>query len=505
MKKILISWVGKNDLSAAKTGELGPVLAALRHEQDKSSSFDNIHLLYNYPNTEVSRYIDWLKDELNSKTLVSKYHVSLSSPTAYDEIYPAVFEQLTQLNKKFPDHQRYVHLSPGTPAMTAVWVLLVKTQFPSVCLESWVDPDGQQVQQRELPFKIAAEFSYKAQQRAGHRLQDAEESLPELRGIIGQSPAMLDAITKSRKMAARDVPVLIQGETGTGKEVFAKAIHDESIRKEQPFVAVNCAALPIELAESLLFGHKKGAFTGAATNHSGYFAQADGGTLFLDEIGDLDLRLQTKLLRALQEKVFTPVGSNSIERSDFRLICATHKNLTMMIEDNSFREDLFYRIAIGIINLPAVRYRQEDISLLSDALLKQINEDLADQPEYRRKKLTACAYDYIKSHSWPGNVRELKACLLRAAVWTDDEYLSSDIISSSIIPREVKPSHIPSQIDSNIDLNNVLGEIASEYIRHALLKTHGNKAATAKLLGFRSSQVLTNWMNKYDIKDVNSP
>ena len=505
MKKILVSWIGKHDLNAAKTEELGPVLAAIKHALRKNTPFDHVHLLCNYKSIEISQYIDWLKNQLDTRTVVSHYRVSLSSPTAYEEIYPVAFEQLTLLDKKHPNHQKFIHLSPGTPAMTAVWVLLVKTQFPSVCLESWIDSEGQQVQQRELPFQISAEFSYKAQKRASYRLLTAEEAYPELTGVIGRSPAMLDAIKKAKKMAIRDVPVLIQGETGTGKEVFAKAIHDESSRKKKPFVAVNCAALPSNLAESLLFGHKKGAFTGSIGNHSGYFTQADEGTLFLDEIGDLDLQLQTKLLRALQEKEFTPVGGSAIEKSDFRLICATHRNLTEMIEKNSFREDLFYRIAIGIIHLPAVRDRLDDIDLLSDALLKQINQELADQPEYHKKSLSSSAYTYIKSHYWPGNVRELKACLLRAAVWTDGNLLSVDDISNSIIKRDTKPSPILNQLNSGIDLNNELGKIASDYIRQALQKTHGNKAATAKLLGFKSSQVLTNWITKYDIRDVSTP
>lgn len=503
MKKILISWVGKHDLNAREQGRLGPVLAAINDACHSGHSYDAVHLLCNYPKEALAEYLSWLKESVGSCVLLTGAEIELTSPTAYGEIYSSAHDQLACLSRKYPDYQRVVHLSPGTPAMAAIWVLLVKTQYPSICIESWVDNHGgQHVKKTELPFHIAAEFSANAYKEASLKLEHAENDVPALGGVIGECHQMRLIMKKAEKMALHDVPVLILGETGTGKEVFAKAIHDVSRRSGSPFVAVNCGALPEEIAESLLFGHKKGAFTGAYQDHHGYFSQANGGVLFLDEIGELSPLLQTKLLRVLQEKEFTPVGSKETIRSDFRLIAATHRNLSEMIYAGSFRQDLFYRITIGILKIPPLRERVGDIRIMADELLKEINEELADQPAYQSKEFVESAFHYMERQSWPGNVRELRACILRAAIWSDSHIISAADLSSSILDQH-NYSIIPKTQGSTmhkIDLTEVIKGVASEHIQSALKATQGNKAAAARILGLNSPQVLSNWIKKYAIE-----
>ena len=500
MRTILISWIGKHDLTASQSGELGPVFAAIQDAATKGRPFSKVHLLCNYSEEPTENYKAWLLSNLGADVELSLRRVSLSSPTAYAEIYPVAFNELKNLSQRYADFQKYVHLSPGTPAMTAVWVLLVKTYFPAVCLESWLDRTGsQKVQQIELPFEIAAEYSIGAIKQANDRLMSLEFSRPKLAGIIGESELMLSVMKKAERMAIREVPVLILGETGTGKEVFAKAIHDASSRKDKPFVAVNCGTLPDDLAESLLFGHKKGAFTGAYQDHDGFFLQADGGTLFLDEVGELSPILQTKLLRVLQEKEFTQLGGAELKKSDFRIIAATHRNLTDMISDGSFREDLFYRVAIGILKLPPVRERLGDIKLLADAMMESINEEMADQPGYQKKHLSGDAHNFIMTQAWPGNVRELRATILRAALWSDRALISADEIEVSVIKRKVASDILPVFLGEGLNLNNVIGKVASHHIDLALKETNGNKLAAAKKLGLKSSQVLDNWVKKYGL------
>ncbi|BAZ93743.1 response regulator [Thiohalobacter thiocyanaticus] len=290
------------------------------------------------------------------------------------------------------------------------------------------------------------------------------------------------------------------GETGTGKELFARAIHDASFRREGPFVAVNCGALPHDLTESLLFGHKKGSFTGAMQDHDGFFAQADGGTLFLDEVGELPIKVQVKLLRALQEHTFIPVGASEPRHSDFRIVAATHRELAEQVGEGSFREDLFYRLAVGVIKLPALRDRPEDFPALIETLMESINSELSDQPGYRRKKIDDDVINVIMAHDWPGNIRELRATLLRAAVWNDSATLTCHEVEDAllVLPSQSNRATLGG-ISQPIDLEKLMADVARHYIPLALARADGNKTRAAKLLGLRSQPVLTNKMKKYGI------
>ncbi|GAB4164430.1 MAG: sigma-54 dependent transcriptional regulator [Geothermobacteraceae bacterium] len=266
----------------------------------------------------------------------------------------------------------------------------------------------------QLLATLAKAFGFSGMRRRDRRQR--AELARQLRGsLLGDSPAMQSLHSLVRRMADADAPVLILGESGTGKELVARQLHTQSPRGEGPFVAVNCAAIPADLLESELFGHVRGAFTGATQNRAGKFVQADGGTLFLDEIGEMPPSLQPKLLRALQEKEITPVGGQT-RRVDVRVVAATNRDLDAMVHDGRFREDLYYRIAVLLLRLPPLRDRVEDISLLARHFLDASERGRGLQLDHE-------CVQALKSYPWPGNVRELQNLMERLAVMAQGEVI----------------------------------------------------------------------------------
>jgi two-component system, NtrC family, nitrogen regulation response regulator GlnG len=245
--------------------------------------------------------------------------------------------------------------------------------------------------------------------------------------LIGRSPAMQDVYRTIARVVPNDLSVLILGESGTGKELVARAIHDLGARKARPFVAVNMAAIPRELIEAELFGHERGAFTGAAARVAGRFEQAAGGTLFLDEIGDMPIDAQTRLLRVLQSNEFTTVGGHRTIRADVRIIAATHKNLADMIASGAFREDLYYRINVIPVVLPALRQRGDDIAILAQHFLEQ-----AAAQGLPRKRIDVSGTTRLAAHDWPGNVRELENLMRRLAVLARDDIISAGLVEEQL-------------------------------------------------------------------------
>lgn len=497
MAKILLSWIGETDLKTYETQQgLGPVDGFLT---DQAQEHDMCYLLFNYPYERVGPYLDHLScsyPELTIQSIVA----NITNPTAYSEVYPLVQQLLAQIQAEeaLKPLQKHILLSPGTPTMQAVWVLLTTTQFPAVC---WSGFRGD-YSVVELPFKIELEYLAKAKETSDSALELASaDRLPKsFTNIIGESDVMQEQIRKAHKLSQRNVPALILGPTGSGKEVFAQAIHQASAQHQGEFVAVNCGALPKELAESILFGHVKGAFTGAATHQTGLIKQANNGTLFLDEIGELPLDLQVKLLRVLQEKTFRPLGAKKDETSNFRLIAATHRNLLDKVVEGTFREDLFYRIAIGVIKLPSLMERGDDLQLLADELLKQINRELADQPGYQSKKFHPSVIKVIKTHSWPGNVRELRATILRVCAWSDAKEIQAKEFEEAIIKRQSKnASLIEDDISQGIDLEDKINQLQAHYILKAKALTGDQITKMAKLLGFKNHQTLTKRLEKLNL------
>lgn len=302
-------------------------------------------------------------------------------------------------------------------------------------------------------------------------------------GIIGRSPRMRELFGLLRKVMETSSTVLVMGESGTGKELAARAIHSGSTRNSKPFVAVNCGAIPENLIESELFGHVRGAFTGAVGEHPGLFEQANGGTVFLDEIGELPLAMQTRLLRVLQEREVRRVGGNSIRKVDVRVVAASNRDLEELVKSGSFREDLYYRINVFQIVMPPLRERIEDIPLLVEHMLQKYGS------VSKCSGISSEALKALMNYSFPGNVRELENIIERALV------LNSDRITIDTLPHAVQGGvqrfdclgslDIP---DNGFDLETMLENLEKQYLMKALEKSGGNKTQAAELLGmsFRS-------------------
>ena len=307
-------------------------------------------------------------------------------------------------------------------------------------------------------------------------LQNKLENSHSFGEIIGKNKKMQHLFTQIQTVAAGDISVLIQGETGTGKELVAKSIHDNSPRKEGPFVAFNCAAIPPGLIESELFGNERGAFTGANQRRIGYFEQADTGTLFLDEIGDMPLTLQAKLLRALQEREFQRLGGTGTIATDIRVLAATNQDLENAIREGYFREDLYHRLAAFPITVPPLRERREDIPILADHFLKKY----AAAAEKSIRDISTDALQMLMQHDFPGNVRELKNAIERAVLYeTTDRLRPESLLLHQRQERSQPATSAP--MDTAVILP--LAEVERRAIVHALKVTDNNIAYTARALG----------------------
>jgi len=300
--------------------------------------------------------------------------------------------------------------------------------------------------------------------------------------IIGKSKPMQEVYRTLEKVAPTDSSVMIYGESGTGKELIARAIHKLSSRKEKPFIRVNCGALVETLLESELFGHEQGAFSGAVKRKKGRFELAHQGSIFLDEIGDISANMQLKLLRVLQEKEFERVGGEETIQVDVRIMAATNKNISELVQQDKFREDLYYRLHIIPIYLPPLRERNDDIPLLVNHFLKKLTNEL-NKPA---KQITESAMERLISYHWPGNIRELENVLERAVVLCDREYIDiKDLPILNSVTSEKLPSDVLDRF--RLNLNDTLAAVETQLIERAMNETGGNKSQAAKLLGIQTS------------------
>jgi len=295
--------------------------------------------------------------------------------------------------------------------------------------------------------------------------------------LAGSSQGMRQVQKRIGLAAASDVPVLITGETGTGKELVARALHRASSRADRPFVAVNCAAIPADLLESELFGHRRGAFSGATTEREGYFREADGGTLLLDEIGDMPLPMQAKLLRVLQEGAVTPLGSSQPVRVDVRVLAATHRRIGDLIAAGTFRSDLFYRLNVLPIELGALRERPEDIPALADRFLREDGRP--------GKQLTEAALALLQAYAWPGNVRELRNVMERCRVLVAGQRIDAADLAPMLNTAAPAVSITVDADSASESLPDAVARIERTMIVHALREARGNRAEAARRLGIR--------------------
>jgi len=328
----------------------------------------------------------------------------------------------------------------------------------------------------EFQVVVARALDRRRLQKQVKALRDSQPS--GLEGLIGQSEALKRVVDMAHRAAPTDLTVLVQGESGTGKEVLARAIHRLSVRKDGPFVPVNCAAIPEGLLESELFGHERGAFTGAVRARPGRFELAKEGTLFLDEIGDMPLSMQAKILRVLQEREFERVGGTRTMTADVRVIAATHRDLDAAVAQGTFRQDLFYRLqGVGIV-LPPLRERVDDLPLLATHLLERAAQRLARQPAVLSPEALRCLWTY----PWPGNVRELQHVLEGAMVLSDGVIRPDHLPPAIQRAAQARPAAPTGPVLSG-SLDEALEEWERRMILDALQQTQGVQARAAKILG----------------------
>jgi two-component system, NtrC family, response regulator len=312
---------------------------------------------------------------------------------------------------------------------------------------------------------------------------------PSMDKIIGQSEGILAASRKAERIAQTDISTLLLGESGTGKEVFARSIHEHSLRKDKPFVAINCASIPENLLESELFGYEKGAFTGANKTTPGKIETAQNGTLFLDEIGDMPIGLQAKMLRFLQERVIERVGGRSEIPVDIRVICATHRDVPAMVAEQTFREDLYYRIGEININIPPLRERNNDVILLARTFLVQYNDEF----KTKIKGFSDGAIKAMTQHKWPGNIRELQNKLKAAVIMAEGTHIQAEDLNLTV-------NNDVTSIDS-LNLREVREHAESRAIRNAYQVAEHNMSKTAELLGV-TRPTLYSLIDKYHLDDI---
>lgn len=512
-RNLLVSWIGHADLlaMAAEIGDAGkslldeakiPFRTVERPGPLKTAvdlgNWDGIHLLSNYSPALNKAYSRWL----GGKPTI--HSVELTDPTDYDGIFRCtnlVLGEISRLNEKSPPVLSIL-LSPGTPAMAVVWVLLGKSRYPARFYQTGRGKLTEARIPADLFEEVVPELLRDRDIAWQHLATRNPAEVAGFENIVGQSQAIRLAVGRAQRAALRDVPVLLLGESGTGKEMFAQAIHAASRRREKPFEAINCAAIPRELLEAELFGHEKGAFTGADKSRPGAFERANGGTLFLDEIGECDPLLQTKLLRVLQpppgkgpcHREFRPVGGHQPRSADVRLVAATNRDLQAEVAANRFREDLYYRLAVITLELPPLRERSADIPLLARRFLEQINSDFErDEPGFEHKQISHSAIEFVKRHDWPGNVRQLYNTLLQAAVMSVGATIERSDIAAAVgqgTPRSARRDALELPLGDGFSLEEHLDGIQRHYLKRAMEQARGVKVKAANLLGYSNYQRL---------------
>lgn len=355
----------------------------------------------------------------------------------------------------------------------------------------------------EIYLLIEKVENLKTLERRVYTLEEELKTKYDVGEIVGKSQKMQKVFKIIGKAASSDLTVLITGESGTGKELVARALHKASNRANGPFVAVNCAAIPRELLESELFGYERGAFTGATESRAGKFEQADGGTIFLDEIGDMDISLQAKILRVIQEREFYRVGGKVQIKVDVRIISATNQDLENAVKEKMFREDLFHRLNVITIPLPSLRERREDIPLLSDYFLRRFSSELGIGVRY----IADDAMLILKNYDWKGNVRELENVIQRAIVMSGGDSITPEYLPiSQSAGRDFASMHdiIKDKVNNYTKkgslYNEVIGEAEKELLLSVLKKTEWNQVKAAEILGINRN-TLNRKMKELDIKE----
>lgn len=478
---VLLSFAGSHDPFAPSplSGEMntGPVLTVAG-----SHPFDHIYL---FSTPRMAQQTVATAAELKKRYPETDTHICeapLKDPTNYLGILRQIRSHFKVIRAAHPEADYFIAVSSGTPHMHASWVMLAASgEIPATILQSTPPefvPEGKSAV-KEIDLS-SDDFPRISLRESSGPAEDDRDDFDEVRrelGIVGEDETFLKTIRQAAAYAPYDdTHILLLGETGSGKERITELLHRLSPRASRALVAVNCSSLPAELVESQLFGHKKGAFTGATADHAGKFKTADGGILFLDELGELPLAAQAKLLRVLDQGEIEPVGANRPIKVNVRVVAATNRDIRQMVAEGRFREDLYQRFG-AVITLPSLRQRKSDIPLLALHLLEDWNRRHQKQRSLSPKALTA-----LTTHPWPGNVRELRRVVAQSAMLTD---------KSAIGPSELKfelpiTTHAHAAIpepDSGFSLQAYLDAQRGRIIERALEKTEHVQARAARLLG----------------------
>lgn len=491
----LYSWLGNSDIRLIEDPEHpGPLCQALLAGKPRRA-----YILSNAGTQVTGGYVKHLTRRLNAHGVecsVTELEVDLEDPTDYQEIY-LIVHRILQENPPGTGG-RVFHLSPGTPAMAALWIVFSQSSFPARLIQSSRE---QGIRDVNLPFELEARNLPGISSLLSRLMAEEERGDSAFSHIVHSHDSMKRLISRARKASAFDIPVLVMGESGTGKELISRALHNSGPRKDAPFVSINCGAIPRELMESELFGHVRGAFTGAEGEHLGAFRQAQGGSLFLDEIGELPPDLQVKLLRVLQDGEVKPLGAAKPVATDVRVIAATNRYLPGEIHGGRFRADLFYRLAVAILQIPPLRDRRKDIRIITEYLLNEINDEFRSvDPQWELRTLHADALEFIDTYSWPGNIRQLSNTLKQAALWSETHIISREEIMDLLsftagTPRAAEYG----EFSRTAGLRDELDEIAKTRIIESLERNRWQIGNTARDLGFSNHQTLSNWMKRLKI------
>jgi transcriptional regulator with GAF, ATPase, and Fis domain len=460
--------------------QLGPILSLLGERP-----FDRVYL-FATPNT--SAITAETAKEIGARFTgceVRSVDTPLADPTVYEDILSQLRLHFRSISEECPEAEFFVSLASGTPQMHACWFLLAASgELPATLLHvrplkfvSRHAPVVSEVDLRAAEFPVVRRG---ASPQPEALLEDATglaEAVQQLR-IVGDHPLLHRAFETAASLAPSSVAVLVRGETGTGKELFARLIHLMSGRPKEKFVAVNCAAIPSELVESFLFGHRKGAFTGAHQDMLGKFELADGGTLFLDELGELPPAAQAKLLRVLEDGVVEPVGGIAPRKVDVRVVAATNRDLARQIKGGKFREDLYYRLNVGEVTLPPLRERRSDIPLIALSVLDRVNAS-----SRKPKQMTQAALARLLNHPWPGNVRDLANVIERSVLLARGEVLDADDLVITEPVQHADPLDALPEPQAGFSLDGFLSAARKQLILRALDRANGNQSEAARLLG----------------------
>lgn len=497
--KYFVSWIGRKDLEGGRhRSPTGPIVDFLRVHSGMPAL-----LLSDWPTDEETPYLTALRRTVTSTVDVQR--VKLKDPTDYLGIFRAADRALANLTKRTSVGDIAIHTSPGTSAMAAVWILLAKTKYAGAKLfKSWLDKAGKpQLAEVEIPFDLTIDVLPDIAARRAALLGPMDAHLPPSNvfdALIHRSPAMAAVIRDARRVAVYPNPVLILGESGTGKELLARAIHAASLRAGKHWDAMNCAAIPRDLLDAELFGHAKGAFTGAVTERPGRFEACDGGTLFLDEVGDMPPETQVRLLRVLQESEIQRVGETKTRKVDVRVIAATNRDLVAAVRAGTFRDDLFYRVAVLVLRVPPLRERPEDVFPLAQHFLNMLNERAATIPGADRKHLSPDAKKFAEKYPWPGNVRELENTLARIFALVPGDAIRREHFETHVIPTDAASAGAaPLAARKNFSLIRELEGVERRLIEEALRESGGVKERTARLLGLASRQALAHRIRRLGI------